>query len=472
MSTLTGSALGEPILLIVFAVVLFIAGGIGLALGRRLAASGAAAALAETTARLDERQARLTQVEAELSAAQRSIAEWRAEAAEAHTALEAEKARAAEKLALLEDARKTLATQFEALSVQALDANGKRFLALAQETLGKFQEAAQGDLEKRGQSIAELVKPVGDALGKLETNLRDLEKQREGAYAGLSEQTRALMGLYETLRAETGNLTRALRAPQVRGRWGEIQLRRVVELAGMVSHCDFEEQVTVAAAGSSGDARLRPDLVVRLPGGKTLVVDAKAPLDAYLSAVETGEEAARRDHLVRHAQQVRAHIKALSQKAYWDQIRPSPEFVVLFLPGEHFFAAALEHDPALIEAGVEQRVILATPTTLIALLRAAAYGWQQEALAENSRQIADLGRELFKRLSDMADHFGKVGQHLERATKTYNQTVASFESRVLVTARRMKDLKVAAGDGDLPELMPVETLPRLPRGAAAPGEED
>jgi DNA recombination protein RmuC len=349
---------------------------------------------------------------------------------------------------------------FKALSADALARNNQAFLELARATLGQTQEAARGDLEMRQQAIVELVAPVRNSLDKVDSQIQELEKARAGAYAALRVQVSDLGETQSQLRAETGKLVTALRTPGVRGRWGEIQLRRVVEMAGMLDHCDFVTQ----AAVTSEEGRLRPDLLVRLPAGKIIVVDAKTPLDGYLQAIEAGDEQTRKARLADHARQVRAHLTALGRKSYWEQFDRAPEFAVLFLPGECFFSAALESDPSLIEFGVGQNIILATPTTLIALLRAVYYGFRQEDLAKNAAEISALGKELFKRLSDMGDHLNKVGKGLERAVEAYNGAVGSFEARVMVSARKFADLKTAPLGVEIAELEPVEKSVRAVQG--------
>lgn len=424
---------------------------------RELAAVRArAAGEAERRAAAEERALRLAAVESELAAAQASCAALQARLAEAAARGEAERAAAAEQRALLEDARARLADAFRALSAEALQANNQQFLDLARAALGAFQAEARGELEGRQQAIEALVAPIRESLGKVDEQIRAMEQARQRAYGALGEQVKALSLGQERLQQETASLVRALRAPAVRGRWGEIQLRRVVEIAGMLPYCDFVEQETVGA----GEGRLRPDLVVRLPGGKVVVVDAKAPLKAYLDAFEATTEDERRRHLKDHARLVRDHMAKLSAKAYWEQFPDSPEFVVMFLPGETFFSGALEHDPALMEEGAAQRVLPASPLTLVALLRAVAYGWRQETVAASARQVSELGREVYSRLCVLADHFERLGRSLARATEAYNQAVGSLESRVLVSARRFPELGAGAGPDALPVLPQVEVAPR------------
>ncbi|MFI5334945.1 MAG: DNA recombination protein RmuC [Chlamydiales bacterium] len=354
----------------------------------------------------------------------------------------------------LKEESENLKQSFQALSLEALEKNSKSFLTLAGATLEKFQEVAKGDLEKRQQTITEMVAPMKESLQKLDQGLRLIEKERKGEQQMMQEQLRSLVETEKQLRHETATLVKALRSPIARGRWGEIQLKRVVELAGMMNHCDFTEQNHL----EDEEGRLRPDMIVHLPAGRKVIVDAKVPLEAYLEAIHTQDEGVREAKLRDHARLVRQHVVALSKKAYWERFQPTPEFVVLFLPAETFFSAALEFDPSLIEIGVEQGVILATPTTLIALLRAVAYGWKQESLSQHAETLEKLGGELYKRTVDMSEHFVKMGRSLSGAVDHYNKAMGSLESRVLVTARKFKELGATSSSVDL---APIELIEKV-----------
>ncbi|HLZ41133.1 MAG TPA: DNA recombination protein RmuC [Candidatus Sulfotelmatobacter sp.] len=410
--------------------------------------------------------ARLSLTEKELAAGKTELArlleerqQLVASRARVESALELERKASNEKMELLtkagERAAEDLQNAFKALAADALKSNNSSFLQIAQETLKRFQSEAKGDLEARQKAVADLVAPVRESLNKVDAQIQQIEVARGEAYGDLRAQVQSLISTQKELQSQTGNLVRALRTPNVRGRWGEIQLRRVVEIAGMLSYCDFSEQETV----TTDSGRIRPDLVVKLPGGKHVVVDAKTPLQAFLDAFETNDEEARRTCLANHARQVRDHINTLSGKKYWEQFETTPEFVVMFLPGETFFSAALEQDTGLIEHGVLNRVIPASPTTLIALLKAINYGWNQEKLARNAQEISALGKELHERLRRLAGHITGVGTNLDRAVEAYNQAVGSLENRVLVSARKFAELGASVAE-EIPELEPIETTSR------------
>ncbi|MEI7860138.1 MAG: DNA recombination protein RmuC [Acidimicrobiales bacterium] len=362
-----------------------------------------------------------------------------------------------ERIATTEELRRQMAGEFAQLSSQALRQNADQFLQLADTKMGESRQAADVDLARRQEAIEQLLQPIAEQLGKYDEGMQKLENERVRSYTALTEQMKYLSTSHDQLQKETRSLVTALRSPQTRGRWGELQLRRVVEMAGMLERCDFSEQVS-----SDGDTgRMRPDMVVHLPGGKNVAVDAKVPMQAFLDANEADDEATRRLHLASHGRQMKAHVDALAKKEYWKRVDPSPEFVVAFIPGDPLLTAALEHEPGLMEYAVANHVLLATPTSLIALLRAVAYGWQQEALTENARQVQVLGAQLYERISVLGDHMAGVGRSLTGAVAAYNKAVGSLEGRVLVTARRFVEMGVVGvGERELPQPLPVDVAAR------------
>jgi DNA recombination protein RmuC len=445
------------------AVAMILGAGVAGLLGWLLGAArarGERAAAGELRRQLGTMEGRARTLEGELAEARRSHAV-------AETQGEALRVRLSEQQALLESAESRLSHTFRALAAEALQANNRGFLALAGEKLAAARQESEGALEARQRAIEGLVKPVKESLDKVDGKIQELERERGQAYGRLTEQLRGLMGAQERLQAETGSLARALRAPNVRGRWGEMQLKRVVELAGMVEHCDFQQQVTLI----SDDGRLRPDLVVRMPGGRQVVVDAKVPLEGYLCAMEAKTEDERRARMREHAAQVRAHLQRLGSKAYWAELGGAPEFVVMFLPGEAIFGAALEETPGLLEEGVARRVLLATPTTLIALLQTVHFGWRQERLAENAEKISEQGRLLHERVATLVEHWTRLGGALGKATEHFNAAAASFEGRVLPAARRLEEMG-AGSKKTVVELPRLDARPRLlaVEAAAASGE--
>jgi DNA recombination protein RmuC len=444
---------------------------------------------ATLTERLAGKEDQLRELREALEREEEYVNELRAEYARAlanvsmlQTRLEEERKASLEKLALLSNAEEKLADAFKALSADALRNNNRSFIDLAKQNLEAFQQTAKGDLERRQVAIDDMIKPLKESLEKVDGKIGELEKTRAGAYSELREQVKVLAQSHTQLQSETGNLVKALRVPHVRGRWGEIQLKRVVELAGMLQYCDFCEQETFATE----DSRIRPDVIVRLPGNRTIVIDSKVPFDAFYESISTTDDEIRATRLKDHARLVRTHITALSRKSYWETVQPTPEFVLLFLPGETFYSAALENDPKLIEDGVAQGVIIATPTTLIALLKAVSYGWRQEQMAENAQEVSQLARSLYDRLRTFTKHFDEIGKGLDRALDSYNRGVRSLESRVLVTARRFKERGAITGEEieilepidkgarplsfDEGGLFPEDTLPLLKAQSAKSGK--
>jgi DNA recombination protein RmuC len=436
-------------------------------LWRARADRGMAAAVSTAEARLADARAESANLAAECQALERELREAHAEAARCRAELEADQRAAHDRVATLQEDRERLSGAFAEVSGRALKDNAEQFLVLADARMREAQEAARGDLAQRQDAIAQLLRPLHETLSRYESGLRQLELDRRGAYDGLNEQLRLLGVSHERLQRETGNLVTALRSPQTRGRWGEMQLRRVVEMAGMLMHCDFEEQVSV----DTPDGRLRPDVVIHMPGGADVVVDAKVPLDAFLRASDATDEDERAACMAAHARQLRAHVDQLAKKEYWSQFDPSPELVVAFIPGDPLLSAAFEQDPDLVEHAMANKVLLTTPTTLIALLRAIAHGWQQDQLADSARLVQRLGAELYERLRVVGGHLGKLQRGLSSTVEAYNDTVASLESRVLVTARKFPELGVVGvGTKEIPDAGPVLATPRLAQAPELCGE--
>jgi len=387
--------------------------------------------------------------------AQKKITQLREKNATLETTLEMERATANDRLNIIEKSREQFSAVFAALSGEALKNNNEAFLKLAQENLKQFNIQAQGELSKKEQAIEHLIKPIKEVLEKTEQQIREIERDRKEAYGSITKHLETMAQTQTLLHGETRNLAQALRRPEVRGQWGEMTLKRLVELAGMVQHCDFFEQQHTA----TDEGNIRPDMIVRMPGGREIVVDVKTPLDAYLNAVEASDDKLRDQHLVHHARKVRERIRELASKAYWSQFKNSPDFVVLFIPGDHFLSAALDKDPQLLEDALRQKVILATPTSLVALLRAVAFGWNQQIVTENAEKIRDLGEDLYKRLATFTGHLARLGKNINSSVEHYNSAVGSFQRQVMPGARKFSELGITEPKTS-ESLEPVEKITR------------
>lgn len=392
---------------------------------------------------------------AELSALQKEILSLQTAKAVAETKFEESKKHLQEQQRILQDAQEKLTTTFQAIAGESLKSNNQAFVELAKQTLEATLQEAKGDMGRKEESIKSIIGPLQDSLKRYEAELKEIEGKRSTAYGSLEAQIHSLITTQQQLQKEAGNLVTALRRPEVRGRYGEVTLRRVAELAGMSDRCDFTEQVTT----ETEEGRIRPDMIVHLPGEREIVIDSKIALDAYLDAVACEDEDKKRDCLVRHAQQVRRHMKSLSGKNYWDQFENAPEFVIMFMPGEAFLNAALDLDQEIVEDGMKSRVILATPTTLIALLRAIAYGWRQEQITQNAQVVAELGKQLYDRFAKFVEHLNSTGNSLNQTITNFNQMVGSFEKRVLPNVRKFKELG-ATGNEEIESLDSIEQAPR------------
>jgi DNA recombination protein RmuC len=411
--------------------------------------------LSSAEAIVEDRGRQIQQKGAEINQLQSKLEAERDTKVEALTRLESAQKSFEEQKSLIEAMKTEMTDTFNALSSAALKSSSEDFLRLASEHLGKVVTDTKGKLGEHKVAMEGMIKPLYETLKRYEEQIRVIEESRHKAYGSLEEQLRSLASTHEHLQRETSNLVSALKRPQVRGRWGEMQLRRVAELSGMSMHCDFTEQQSM----DTEKGRIRPDMIVHLPMEREIIVDSKVSLEAYLDAVSASAEDERKTKMEKHAQQIRTHMNKLASKDYWSQFKQSPEFVVLFIPGESFLSSALEIDNTIIEDGIQKRVIIATPTTFIALLRAIAYGWRQEQMTKNAQEISELGRQLYERMNTLVQHFDSIGSNLEKAIGAYNKAVGSMESRILPSVRRFKELGVTGAD----EIPVVEQIDQTPR---------